>query len=72
MRPTLRPGMTLTVIWLLFLAFNLVWVGKLPDIRWDFSQEKTHTLSPQVRQLLSTTNTAEKESHPCDLLCAPV
>ncbi|MEW5716129.1 MULTISPECIES: Gldg family protein [Pseudomonas] len=61
MRPTLRPGMTLTVIWLLFLAFNLVWVGKLPDIRWDFSQEKTHTLSPQVRQLLASLE------HPLDL-----
>ncbi|WP_431702226.1 Gldg family protein [Pseudomonas sp. BR20] len=54
MRPTLRTGMTLTVILLLFLAFNLVWVGKLPNIRWDFSQGKTHTLSPQVRQLLAS------------------
>ncbi|RDS88599.1 Gldg family protein [Pseudomonas fluorescens] len=54
MRPTLRTGMTLTVILLLFLAFNLVWVGKIPDIRWDFSQGKTHTLSPQVRQLLAS------------------
>lgn len=54
MRPTLRTGMTLTVILLLFLAFNLVWVGKLPNIRWDFSQGKNHTLSPQVRQLLAS------------------
>lgn len=54
MRPTLRTGMTLTVILLLFLAFNLVWVGKIPNIRWDFSQGKTHTLSPQVRQLLAS------------------
>ncbi|MBY8948951.1 Gldg family protein [Pseudomonas sp. SH10-3B] len=61
MRPALRTGMTLTVIWLLFLAFNLVWVGKLPDIRWDFSPEKTNSLSPQVRQLLVSLQ------HPLDL-----
>ena len=54
MRPPLRTGMTLTVILLLFLAFNLVWIEKLPNIRWDFSQGKTHTLSPQVRQLLAS------------------
>jgi ABC-type uncharacterized transport system involved in gliding motility auxiliary subunit len=46
--------MTLLVILLILLAFNLVWVGKLPDIRWDFSQEKTHTLPPQARQLLTS------------------
>lgn len=47
-----RAGMTLIVISLLFLAFNLVWVPKLPTVRWDFSQETTHTLSPSARQLL--------------------
>ncbi|MCF9015342.1 ABC transporter, partial [Pseudomonas carnis] len=47
-----RAGMTLIVISLLFLAFNLVWVPKLPTVRWDFSQENTHTLSPSARQLL--------------------
>ncbi len=41
MRSTLRTGMTLTVILLLFLAFNLVWVAKIPDIRWDFSEKKS-------------------------------
>lgn len=54
MRSTLTTGMTLLVIPLLFLAFNLSWVNNLPDIRWDFSQQKIHTLSPPARQLLST------------------
>lgn len=54
MRSTLRTGMTLTVISLLFLAFNLVWIDRLPTIRWDFSRAKIHTLSPQARQLLTT------------------
>lgn len=54
MRPTLRTGMTLIVTLLLFLAFNLVWIGKLPDIRWDFSQQKIHTLSSPVHHLLAT------------------
>lgn len=53
MRSTLRTGITLTVILLLFLAFNLVWAPKLPDLRWDLSQQKTNTLSPAVLQLLS-------------------
>ncbi len=39
-----RAGMTLIVISLLFLAFNLVWVPKLPTVRWDFSQENTRRL----------------------------
>ncbi|OKO50103.1 Gldg family protein [Pseudomonas sp. BTN1] len=47
-----RAGMTLLVISLLFLAFNLVWVPKLPTVRWDFSEEKIHTLSPAAQQLL--------------------
>ncbi|MDQ0739365.1 Gldg family protein [Pseudomonas sp. W4I3] len=54
MRSALRVGMTLIVMSLLFLAFNLVWINKLPDIRWDFSQQKIHTLSPPTRQLLET------------------
>lgn len=54
MRSTLSTGMTLLVILLLFLAFNLAWIGKLPNIRWDFSQQKIHTLSPAARQLLAT------------------
>ncbi|WP_460149276.1 Gldg family protein [Pseudomonas sp. S3_E10] len=56
MRSTLRTGMTLTVILLLFLAFNLVWVAKIPDIRWDFSEKKIHTLSPSVHSLLVSLN----------------
>lgn len=41
MRSSLRNSMTLTVTLLLFLAFNLVWVGKLPDLRWDLSEQKS-------------------------------
>lgn len=54
MRSALRTGMTLIVISLLFLAFNLVWITNVPDVRWDFSKQKMHTLSPQARQLLTT------------------
>ncbi|MCF5667978.1 Gldg family protein [Pseudomonas marginalis] len=54
MRSILRTGMTLTVILLLFLAFNLVWIGKIPDARWDLSQQKVHTLSLPAQQLLAT------------------
>ncbi len=54
MRSALRTGMTLTVIVLLFMAFNLVWVNKLPDIRWDFTQQKMHTLSVPQRQFLGS------------------
>ncbi len=54
MQSALRTGITFFVILLLFLAFNLVWVFKLPDIRWDFSQQKTNTLPPPVLQLLSS------------------
>ncbi|KTC54352.1 ABC transporter [Pseudomonas fluorescens ABAC62] len=61
MRTALRTGLTLTVTMLLLLAFNLVWVGKLPDIRWDFSREKIHTLSPQTQQFLTSL------AHPLDL-----
>lgn len=54
MRSALRKGITLIIILLLFLAFNLVWAFKLPDLRWDLSQQKANTLSPAVLQLLST------------------
>lgn len=54
MRSALRTGITLIIILLLFLAFNLVWVFKLPDLRWDLSQRKANTLSPAVLQLLSS------------------
>lgn len=54
MRSALRTGITFNVILLLFLAFNLVWALKLPDLRWDVSQQKANTLSPAVLQLLST------------------
>ena len=54
MRYPLRTGMTLSVILLLFLAFNLVWVVKLPDLRQDFSQQQTNTLSPAALHLLTT------------------
>ncbi|WP_312491780.1 Gldg family protein [Pseudomonas cremoris] len=54
MQSALRTSITFIVILLLFLAFNLVWVFKLPDLRWDLSQQKNHTLSPAVLQLLSS------------------
>ncbi|QHF43892.1 ABC transporter [Pseudomonas sp. S35] len=54
MRSALRTGMTLCVISLIFLAFNLVWAVKLPDVRWDFSQQRSNTLSPATLQLLTT------------------
>ncbi|WP_460137184.1 Gldg family protein [Pseudomonas sp. S1_E04] len=53
MRYALRAAMTLSVILLVFLAFNLVWAVKLPDLRWDVSQEKINTLSPAVLKLLA-------------------
>lgn len=52
MRSTLLTGMTLIVMSLLFLAFNLVWINSLPDVRWDFSAQKKYTLSLPARQLL--------------------
>lgn len=54
MRSALLTGMTLTVILLLLLAFNLVWVGKFPDMRWDYTHQKTHTLSLPVLPLLAS------------------
>ncbi|WP_411379473.1 Gldg family protein [Pseudomonas sp. MPB26] len=53
MRSILRTGMTLVVILLLFLAFNLVWIGKIPNIRWDVSQQKIHTLSSPAQHLVA-------------------
>jgi len=61
MRSVLSTGMTLLVILLLFLAFNLAWVNNLPEVRWDVSQQKKHTLSPSARHLLATLE------HPLDL-----
>ncbi len=61
MRSALSTGMTLLVILLMFLAFNLSWVNNLPEVRWDFSQQKKHTLSPAARNLLATLE------HPLDL-----
>ncbi|OXS20342.1 ABC transporter [Pseudomonas fluorescens] len=52
MRSTLRTGLTLVVIFLLFLALNLVWTAKLPELRWDFTQHQIHTLSPPTQNLL--------------------
>ncbi|TFY92263.1 ABC transporter [Pseudomonas nabeulensis] len=61
MRSALRTYLTLAVIALLFLAFNLVWIPKLPDVMWDFSRQNVHTLSPAARQLLTSLE------HPLDL-----
>lgn len=44
MGSALRAGMTLLVISLLFLAFNLVWVPKIPNIRWDFSHTNPYLI----------------------------
>ena len=57
MRSALHAGMTLLVLLLVFLAFNLVWAVKLPDLRWDVSHSKTNTLSAPVQQLLASLNT---------------
>lgn len=49
MRSALSTGMTLLVILLLFLAFNLSWVNNLPEVRWDFSQQKTHVIARSAK-----------------------
>lgn len=54
MHSTIRSAVTLIVILLLFLAFNLVWIGRIPNIRWDFSLQQIHTLSPAARHLVTT------------------
>lgn len=41
MRNLINFGVTLSVIALLFLAFNLVWVLKLPNYRLDLSEKKS-------------------------------
>ena len=50
-------GVTLIVIALLFLAFNLVWVLKLPNYRLDLTEKKIHTLSPSTAALLAALET---------------
>ncbi|MBH3425039.1 MULTISPECIES: Gldg family protein [Pseudomonas] len=57
MRNLINFGVTLTVIALLFLAFNLVWALKLPNYRLDLSEKKIHTLSPSTDALLATLET---------------
>lgn len=54
MRSALHAGMTLVVLLLVFLAFNLVWAVKLPDLRWDVSHSKSNTLSAPVQQLVAS------------------
>ncbi|MGY2402599.1 Gldg family protein [Pseudomonas sp. SDO5271_S396] len=54
MRPVLRTSMTLVVILLVFLAFNLVWINRLPNAQWDISHLKVHTLSAAVQRSLTT------------------
>lgn len=41
MRNLMNFGVTLIVIVLLFLAFNLVWALKLPNYRLDLSEKKS-------------------------------
>ncbi|NMZ01746.1 ABC transporter [Pseudomonas proteolytica] len=53
MRNLMNFGVTLIVIVLLFLAFNLVWALKLPNYRLDLSEKKIHTLSPSTQALLA-------------------
>ncbi|NWC95291.1 MULTISPECIES: Gldg family protein [unclassified Pseudomonas] len=54
MRKPLSASITLIILLLLFLAFNLVWALKLPNIRLDFSEQKVHTLSAPVQTLLAS------------------
>jgi len=51
-RPPLGSGITLVIILLLFLAFNLVWMQKTPNVRLDLTKQKIHTLSTSTRTLL--------------------
>ncbi len=57
MRNLMNFGVTLIVIALLFLAFNLVWALKLPNYRLDLSEKKIHTLSPSTNTLLAALET---------------
>lgn len=54
MKPLISVGVKLIVILLLFLAFNLVWVLKLPNIRLYLSEQKNHTLSEPTKTMLDT------------------
>jgi ABC-type uncharacterized transport system involved in gliding motility auxiliary subunit len=54
MRTPLSASLTILTLLLLFLAFNLVWALKLPNIRLDFSEQKIHTLSAPVETLLTS------------------
>lgn len=51
-RLPLSSGVTLAIILLLFLAFNLVWIQKTPNVRLDLTKQKFHTLSPSTKTLL--------------------
>lgn len=53
MRPPIAPGVTLTIILLLFLAFNLVWIQKTQNLRLDLTTDKIHTLSTSTKTLLT-------------------
>lgn len=57
MRNLMNFGVTLIVIALLFLAFNLVWALKLPNYRLDLSEKKIYTLSPSTDALLAELET---------------
>lgn len=54
MRTPLSASLTIITLLLLFLAFNLVWALKLPNIRLDFSEQKIHTLSDPAHELLAS------------------
>lgn len=54
MRNFLYTGLTILIVLLLFLAFNLVWSLKIPNINMDFSEQKIHTLPDTVTTLLET------------------
>jgi ABC-type uncharacterized transport system involved in gliding motility auxiliary subunit len=53
MRNLLTAGMTTVILLLLFLAFNLVWALKLPNVRMDFSEQQIHTLSAPAQTLVA-------------------
>ncbi|WP_330212192.1 Gldg family protein [Pseudomonas sp. Z18(2022)] len=54
MKSPLSASLTIITLLLLFLAFNLVWALKLPNLRLDFSEQKIHTLSAPVQTLLAS------------------
>ncbi|KAA0943272.1 ABC transporter [Pseudomonas sp. ANT_H14] len=54
MRNAINFSVTIIVIPLLFLAFNLVWALKLPNLRLDFSEQKIHSLSDATNTLLTS------------------